>query len=594
MRPFVFWIFLPILVLACFVVESHAAPPAPTGLRLLQQGPGPQRMAIRWDSAPDAVSYQVYLDGNGDGSTTSNGYVRELLLPDTTYLFEVSAVDSAGDESPRAQLEVTTLPIAPIPAVLKVNTILLKYADYPSEPFTAAEAESRIYGESGSVNSYFKEISYQQTEVTGNVYGWVTLPQNASHYHDRGQSDGWWWGLEASKVSDDAKTVVPAEAFNDVDAVIFFLHGTGDAGNSAGVYKYLSARRDWTNRIEAAVHELGHSLSRRGGLPSLGHPAGWLCPNADVGPSLQDPLAGGCEAWIYGYEPYDPLGAGNTRHFMSYHKWMMGMFAESNVADAVPGQIHDLEALETPGTGIKMLRIPVTKNEFFFAEYRTATGYDGVDLIPGSNSIGSAPIDGVLVRARVAATGLTLTTLLPNERTGAIVYGPGRPFLDPYRGNFLEVLEKSSGVAKVRVGTFNQPDLTIGTTPSRQLGLARFSAAGAGQSINANLRPKKSQRLHASAVNAGKSEEQFRLAGNRGVRGWSVQYFLTTPGRTNVSGQLYLGRGTTRALQSAEKQSIEIQLRAPAKRRRSCLVQMSGHSSAIDKAVDQVRVSAKS
>jgi len=441
-------------LLVCF---ASAAPEAPTNFRVLQLGPEPTRIAFTWDTAGSAAKYRIYLGDRIEGESTNTSFSHSVLLPDTSYSFDLKAVDAAGVESDPVSLDVKTLPIPTIKPTYKVNTILVRYADFPTAPFTPQVAAEEIHGATGSVNSYYREVSYGKTGIVGDVYGWITLPNNASHYHTRGQQNGLWWGPDTNAIRAAVIDAVPAEALEGVDSIVLFLHGTGDAGYSAGTYKFLSTRGDWGFRLGGVIHELGHGLARASGGARLLHPAGWNCPGADVGPNYYNPTEGGCKAYIYGYEPHDPMGVG-TRHFMSYHKWLLGMFEPSNMATADAGATYTLEALEVPGSGIKMLKIPLEENYFYFVEYRKPTGLGGSDLVSGSPGYNSDPIDGILVRLRVGNASSGMSTLLPHDGNSPIVYNPRNSFVDPYRGVEVEVLSKAGNTAQIRVTRFDPQD----------------------------------------------------------------------------------------------------------------------------------------
>jgi chitodextrinase len=70
---------------------------------------------LSWNASTDNVGvtgYRVYVDGNLNGTTTNLNYNVAGLTASTTYNMEVSAIDAAGNESGRAAINVTTLPVA--------------------------------------------------------------------------------------------------------------------------------------------------------------------------------------------------------------------------------------------------------------------------------------------------------------------------------------------------------------------------------------------------------------------------------------------------------------------------------------------------
>jgi Zn-dependent metalloprotease/chitodextrinase len=66
---------------------------------------------LSWTASSDNVGvtgYDVYVDGNYDGSTAGTGYSVTGLTASTTYLMEVIAKDAAGNSSSPASINVTT------------------------------------------------------------------------------------------------------------------------------------------------------------------------------------------------------------------------------------------------------------------------------------------------------------------------------------------------------------------------------------------------------------------------------------------------------------------------------------------------------
>ena len=110
---------------------------------------------------------------------------------------------------------------------------------------------------------------------------------------------------------------------------------------------------------------------------------------------------------------------------------------------------YGLDQLEQPSTGIKMLKIPLSNEMFYFLEYRTPVGFDG----PGTPTSSGPHPDGVLIRLRVSTfPGTDADTVRPQ-----IILNPGTPFLDPYRGIRIEVVSKNTQEATVEITGMDRP-----------------------------------------------------------------------------------------------------------------------------------------
>ena len=99
------------------VFVDATAPTAPTNLTSSLSGPGGTQVDLTWDPASDSGSglayYAVYRDaGSGFvevGQSSAEGYTDSSANSETTYTYEVSAVDLAANEStPSNQTTATT------------------------------------------------------------------------------------------------------------------------------------------------------------------------------------------------------------------------------------------------------------------------------------------------------------------------------------------------------------------------------------------------------------------------------------------------------------------------------------------------------
>lgn len=83
-------------------------PSVPTNLAYV---PSSGSALITWDSSTDNVAlagYKIYQDGVYLCTVTQNEYSASSLFPNVYYLFSVSAVDAAGNESEKAEFTVKT------------------------------------------------------------------------------------------------------------------------------------------------------------------------------------------------------------------------------------------------------------------------------------------------------------------------------------------------------------------------------------------------------------------------------------------------------------------------------------------------------
>jgi len=135
----------------------------------------------------------------------------------------------------------------PVSGVIRVLVIAAQFPDINST-LTVAQIKQNWFG---AVASYYHELSYGALTVTGDVYGWYTLPYAESHYGMNcngvnspdcsGQDESW-------ELAQDAATLAQGSAnppnFNNYDYFIFIHSGYGQesSGGSNDIWSvtYMS------------------------------------------------------------------------------------------------------------------------------------------------------------------------------------------------------------------------------------------------------------------------------------------------------------------------------------------------------------------
>ena len=88
---------------------NNDPPAAPTNLTAAVNA---DSVNLNWNTVADATSYNVYRDGSLIDSPTTNAFT-DTALADGTYLYEVSAVDDAGESTSKASVSATVNNIPP-------------------------------------------------------------------------------------------------------------------------------------------------------------------------------------------------------------------------------------------------------------------------------------------------------------------------------------------------------------------------------------------------------------------------------------------------------------------------------------------------
>ncbi len=250
-------------------------------------------------------------------------------------------------------------------------TILCKFSDIADEPYPMATYKQWTTGTTyGSLDHYWRELSYNQMNVSGSVVvGWYTLPYPLSHYVP---GDG---SVDISSMATDCTSA----ADPDVDFPRFWginQQFNGSFGFSAGTLgptwtltadgQTKTYGMTWLypwNSLADYAHEDGHTL----GLP---HSNGWdIMRHGNGIPSCGDGI---------------PL------HTISWNKDVLGWIPAARKLTVAPNTSRTitLERLALPGSGnYLMAQIPMENapGQFYTVEARRRAGYD--DCLPGDAAI---------------------------------------------------------------------------------------------------------------------------------------------------------------------------------------------------------------
>jgi immune inhibitor A len=182
-------------------------------------------------------------------------------------------------------------PTSEFTPVLGVRKALVLLVDFPDQEANETKehfadmlfSQGTYYG--GSMRDFYKEVSYGQVDVQGEVFGWYRAPQPKSYYTNNEHGLGT-YPQNAQKLVEDVLDLANGEVNFDpydnlgdglVQALIIIAAGSGgeQTGNKADVWshkwgieprtvdtknvsKYFMAPED--GRVGVMSHELGHLL----------------------------------------------------------------------------------------------------------------------------------------------------------------------------------------------------------------------------------------------------------------------------------------------------------------------------------------------
>ncbi len=144
-----------------------------------------QQIDLTWTASTDAspiISYRIYQDGNHASPigtvVNSSSYSVENLSPNTSYTFEVQAVDGSGNESSLSNVaNATTLAASPETIVDNQDANTSTVGTWRNSGGANPYAGNSVYSNSGGLFTWQPGVS-----VSGNynVYAWWTYHNNRS------------------------------------------------------------------------------------------------------------------------------------------------------------------------------------------------------------------------------------------------------------------------------------------------------------------------------------------------------------------------------------------------------------------------------
>lgn len=318
----------------------------------------------------------------------------------------------------------------------RVGVILVNFQDDSSQPVTQAAMDDLVFGD---VGNFYWENSFGQTWLTGNTWGWYTIPVSKTV-------------CDTDRIATEADNAAAAAGVNLAQyarMVYVFPNnacGWAGAGSSGGspTRVFINGPRPYT----VIAHEMGHAFG-------LLHAQGLDCDTGSLGEV--------CTTRSYG-DPADVMGSGKG-HFSAYHKERLGWIGDgldSAVQTVVSSGNYQLAPYASSGSGTKGLRVAKGvdsvsgKPTWYYIEYRLPLGFDALINETASSNL----TNSLLIHAGAPddLSSIVLLDTTPNSDTASWSYdfrdgalALGRSYSDPAAGVTISLIAQDESGATVSV-----------------------------------------------------------------------------------------------------------------------------------------------
>jgi len=377
---------------------------------------------------------ELHFGGNAIPDLLTGSFVRVRGVRVDDHL----ALNGAADGSTSTTQSIQTLAsISPNTfGEQKVLVLLVNFQDKATQPWTTTQVRDIVFN---SVNSFYRESSYGQTWLAGDVFGWYTLPISSAT-------------CDQNAIATYANQAATAAGINlsAYNRLVYAFPSLSCGWTGWGTYGGNPSQA-WINgsmSVRTVGHELGHGFG-------IYHARALDC-GADV-------VGTNCSIIEYG-DTWDILGqAGVVAHSHAAQKERLGWLGygtSPGITVVQSSGTYWVDPYETLGSNPKALKIlkstdPTTGTKtWYYVEFRRPIGFDS--FISSNSSV----MNGVVIHTGTEAYSfdeylLDMTPETSSFGDGALVVG--RSFTDPNINMTITPLSVGSSGASVMVSFGPQP-----------------------------------------------------------------------------------------------------------------------------------------
>lgn len=326
------------------------------------------------------------------------------------------------------------------------NTLVLmvNFQENPDEePLTLAEADDLVFGQ---VDTFYRENSFGQTWLSGQVAGWFTLPLS-NQVCD----------FTSVKEAADQMALDAGVPLNSYERIVYLMTKTACGVSGSATMDGVPSRAYINGSLTARTiaHELGHNFG-------LYHSSALDCGDKT--------LSEQCSTLEYG-DTYDVMGSPDIAYFNTFQKerlgWLSNEYADKTLEVSQDG-LYTITHYETQTDQPVTLKIPRGQDpdtgtmRWFYIEYRQSVGFDDF-LDSRSYSFYRGDVtDGIVIRTATDGNGRSShllhfkTDSQYHSLTGTNDWlDPAMPvgdsFTDPDSGVTFSLVSAANGMAEVSV-----------------------------------------------------------------------------------------------------------------------------------------------
>ncbi|GAA0691539.1 NEW3 domain-containing protein [Marinobacterium maritimum] len=403
---------------------------------------------------------------------------------------------------------------------VKTLVMLVNFQDRKEEPYTRAFAQDLVFNQ---VSDYYKENSYGQSWLAGDVTSWMTMPISST---DSSVCYGTYlW---------DAADAVAQKAGYDIstyDRLVYVFPAVNCGFSGAAQVGGTRTSINGSLKLKTTAHELGHNFG-------LTHAHSLYCSDGSSIGSGSPSTAWGNEKWTncnqaeYG-NTVDVMGDSPSAHFNAGKKEVLGWLeygSSPDITEITSSGRYEIDVMSSQSSSSRPKALKVLKSTnpdtgistWYYIEFRQPIGYDSIlgksytsSLVYPENVTNGVVIHAVYGSGTDWLLDMTPDTTMLYPRDPALVVG--ETFNGPDGGFSITTVSTDSTKAVVDISLDGEaptvPTCTR-TNPSIAFSPAQSNWVTSGTTVNYGV-------TVTNNDSTGCSSSSFNLS-KSGPSGWNL------------------------------------------------------------------------